>query len=48
VPGWSSDTIAVDSGVETGWGATDGEWTDFLRADDPSVWQLTSHVLAAG
>ncbi len=47
VPGWSSDTVAVDSGVETGWGPTDGLWTGFLKAGDPSVWQLTHHVVGA-
>src|SRR4030042_2219434 len=47
IPGWSSDTIVADSGVETGWGATDGEWTAFLMGGDPSVWQLTSYVIGA-
>lgn len=47
VPGWSSDSTPVDSGVETGWGATDGEWTGFLKGADPSIWQLTGLVLRA-
>ena len=47
IPGWSSDSAPVDSGVETGWGATDGIWTAFLMGADPSVWQLTSHVIGA-
>jgi len=47
VPGWSSDTMATDSGVETGWNATDGEWSGFLRGSDPSAWQLTSYVIGA-
>ena len=34
VPGWNSDSVAQDSGVETGWGATDGTWTGFLWASD--------------
>lgn len=47
VPGWSSDTAVVDSGVETDWGPTDGLWTGFLKGGDPSVWQLTHHVIGA-
>lgn len=47
VPGWSSDTMAADSGVETGFGATDGIWTGFIMGADPSVWQLTSHIIGA-
>jgi hypothetical protein len=47
VPGWSSDTMATDSGVETGWDATDGEWSGFIRGSDPSVWQLTDYVIGA-
>ncbi|MBN1816033.1 MAG: PEP-CTERM sorting domain-containing protein [Sedimentisphaerales bacterium] len=42
VPGWSSDTVAVDSGVESDWpGSTDGVWAGYLYNNDPSVWQLT-------
>lgn len=47
VPGWTSDSAPVDSGVESGWGATDGEWTAFLKGADPSVWQLTNFVMGA-
>ncbi len=47
IPGWSSDTVVVDSGVETDWTATDGDWTAFLKGADPSVWQLTSYVVEA-
>jgi hypothetical protein len=46
IPGWASDTEVMDSGVEMGWGATDGLWTAFLMGGDPSVWQLTEHVIA--
>jgi hypothetical protein len=48
VPGWSSDTLAADSGVETGWTPTDGLWTGFVMSGDPSVWQLTEHVIVSG
>lgn len=46
IPGWASDTAAIDSGVESDWpGHTDGVWSGFLMAGDPSVWQLTGHVI---
>jgi len=48
IPGWSSDTEVVDSGVETGYTATDGEWTAFLMSGDPSAWQLTGYTIADG
>ncbi len=48
VPGWNSDSLASDSGVETGWGATDGIWSGFLTGSDPSVWQLTGHSIIDG
>jgi len=48
IPGWSSDTVVADSGVETGYAPTDGDWTAFLMSGDPSVWQLTEHTIAAG
>jgi hypothetical protein len=49
VPGWSSDTAAADSGVESDWpGSTDGVYAGFLMGSDPSVWQLTNVTIAAG
>jgi len=45
IPGWSTDGPCADSGVETGYTATDGEWTAFLMSGDPSVWQLTGHTI---
>ena len=48
VPGWSSDSAPEDSGVETGQGATDGIWSGFMKGSDPSVWQLTDHVIEEG
>jgi len=48
IPGWNSDTEVVDSGVETGYSATDGDWTAFLMSGDPSVWQLTGYTIADG
>jgi beta-glucanase (GH16 family) len=48
VPGWNSDTVAADSGVEFGWAPTEGSWSGFLMGSDPSVWQLTDHVILPG
>jgi hypothetical protein len=48
IPGWSSDAVVVDSGVETGYTPTDGDWTAFLMSGDPSIWQLTGHTIADG
>jgi len=51
VTGWSSDSEAADSGMETGSiiGPTDGDWGGFLQvAIDPSVWQLTNHTISDG
>jgi len=48
IPGWSSDTEVADSGVETGFEPTDGEWSAFLMSGDPSVWQLTDHTISDG
>lgn len=49
VPGWASDTVVADSGVESDakYPATDGVWTAFLKGADPSVWQLTNYVIDA-
>jgi hypothetical protein len=48
IPGWSTDGPCADSGVETGYTPTDGDWTAFLMSGDPSVWQLTDHTIANG
>ncbi len=45
VPGWSSDTMANDSGVEQGWNPTDGVWTGFLMGTDPSVFNTTTYEM---
>lgn len=44
VPGWKSDTVAADSGVEGG----PSEWTAYRMSNDPSVYNLSPHVIAAG
>lgn len=48
VPGWNSDMLASDSGVETGYTPTDGNYTGYLMGSDPSVWNLTGHTIGAG
>jgi len=48
VAGWSTDGPCADSGVETGYTATDGDWTAYLMSGDPSVWQSTGHTISEG
>jgi beta-galactosidase len=54
VPGWSSDYNPEDSGVDyEGHNGLvpvvdDGHWYAFLMGDDPTVWQLANHTIAAG
>jgi hypothetical protein len=48
VPGWSTDGPVVDSGVETGFTPTDGEWTAYLMGGDPPVWQMTDRTINPG
>ncbi|MFC1635540.1 LamG domain-containing protein [Planctomycetota bacterium] len=45
VPGWNTDGPCADSGVETGYTPTDGDWTAYLMSGDPSVWQLTDRTI---
>jgi hypothetical protein len=48
VPGWESDGAVSDSGVETGYGPVDGDYTSYVMYGDPPVYQLTDHVIQAG
>jgi hypothetical protein len=49
IPGWASSMAAADSGVESSWpGHTDGDYSGFLMSADPSAFNLTDHVIAAG
>ncbi len=48
IPGWCSDSAAVDSGVMTGLTPTDGLWAAFLTSSDPGIWQLTNHTISTG
>lgn len=48
VPGWTSDEPVWDSGVETGWGPTEGEYTAFLMGRDTSVYQITDYIIKEG
>ena len=47
VPGWNSDTQAADSGVEED-NQSAGEWYAYRMSSDPSVYNLTEHVIADG
>jgi hypothetical protein len=48
IPGWTSDDPAYDSGVELGWTPVDGLYTAFIMGQDPYVYNITDHVIAAG
>jgi hypothetical protein len=48
VPGWNTDEPPADSGVETGYTPTDGDWTAYIMSGDPSVWQLTDYTISEG
>jgi len=49
IPGWSSDTAAADSGVESDWpGHTEGLWSGFLMGMDPSIWNPLNYVIKPG
>ena len=48
IPGWTSPDSVKDSGVETGYGPTEGEYTAFLRAGDTCVYQITDHLIQSG
>jgi hypothetical protein len=46
VPGWNSDTTASNSGIQTGLpDVTDGIWAGSLYNGDPSVYNLTEHII---
>ena len=48
VPGWESDGTVENSGVETGYGPVDGDYTSYVMYGDPPVYQLTDHVIQSG
>ena len=52
IPAWSSDCVALNSGVEMGPDSTNGNWMAFLMGSeegkgDPSIWNLLPHVIKA-
>lgn len=46
IPGWSSDTLVTDSGIDGPDG--NGNFWGYLWNQEPSVYQLTDHVIASG
>ncbi len=48
MPGWSTDSAPVASGVEPGYKPTDGDWTAYLKGTDSSIWQLTDQRITEG
>lgn len=47
IPGWSSDSPVIDSGVEHN-SDCDGAYEAFMRWDDDSVWNTTDYTILAG
>jgi PKD repeat protein len=50
VPGWTTDDVTKDCGIELGVdheGSTDGDWIAYLRSNSPVLWQLTEYVIEA-
>ena len=45
VPGWNSDTPAINSGVKSESSSTEGPWTGYLYNGDPSVFNLTNYIV---
>jgi hypothetical protein len=45
VPGWSTDSEPVASGVEPRYQPTDGNWTAYLKGRDPAIWNLTNQII---
>ena len=45
VPGWSTDSEPIASGVEPGYKPTDGNWTAYLKGRDPAIWNLTNQII---
>jgi hypothetical protein len=48
VSGWSTDMPCANSGIETGYTPTDGDWTAYLMSGDSAVCQLTDHTISNG
>ncbi len=48
IPGWSLDSLAIDSGVSENPLATDGTFGAWLDSDDGVLWQLTNYTIQEG
>jgi hypothetical protein len=48
VPGWSVDGACTYSCIRKDIPATDGSWAAFLFGGEPSIWQVTDHVIVEG
>jgi hypothetical protein len=48
VTGWNMTAPVKNSGVEQGYGATNGTWTAYLDNVDPNLWQLTGYTVVGG
>jgi len=45
IPGWNCDGYPVSSGIDQGFKATEGTGYGLLTEGDPSIWQLTDHIM---
>ncbi len=48
IPGWASDSIVTDSGIERNSQGGDGQYSAFLAWDDDSIWNTTNYSIQAG
>ena len=48
VPGWVTDTVVYDSGIETGYSAQDGFYTAYLMGSDTGIWNTTTYKIQTG
>jgi len=48
IPGWATDTVVYDSGIETGYNAQDGFYTAYLMGGDTGIWNTTNYTIQTG
>ena len=47
VPGWATDTVVYDSGIESN-GPQDGNYTAYLMGSDTGIWNTTNYKIQTG
>ncbi|MGE5297178.1 MAG: PA14 domain-containing protein, partial [Solirubrobacterales bacterium] len=48
VPGWSTDSACTWSSIRKDIPATSGNWAALVFGGEPSIWQVTDHVIVEG